>query len=173
MATKKIIYFLAGMAPTAAETADIADLNALAAPAYEVLVRNAAEAGAATHPEEASDLVAGTIPTAYQDHLAYGDVNATDKPVLLYIAPGTAAISGAGTLQLRTIAVKGLYNALVGSDVTASAAGTTYASSVVGKATVSEEGVVTGVEAGTTVITATHTYASGKTVTATRTITVS
>jgi hypothetical protein len=168
MATKKILYFQAGYAPTAAELTDIAELNAMAVPAYDVQVRNAA----IVHPEEPSDLVAGTIPTAYEDHLAFGDVNAA-KPVLLYIAPGVAAISGTGTLQLRTVAVTGLLNALVGSDVTGSAAGTTYASSVVGKATVSAEGLVTGVSAGTTVITATHTYASGKTVTATRTITVS
>lgn len=169
MATKKIIYFLAGYAPTAAETADIADLNAMASPAYEVVVRNAA----ITHNEEASDLVAGTIPTAYEDHTNYGDVDFTNKPSLLYIVPGTAAISGTNTLQLRVVAVKGPINALVGSDVTAAASGTTYASSATGKATVSAEGLVTGVSAGTTVITATHTYASGKTVTATRTITVS
>ena len=169
MATKKILYFQAGCAPTVAEAADIADLNAMALPAYEVLVRNAA----ITHNEEASDLVAGTIPTAYEDHVAFGDVDFTNKPSLLYIAPGTAAIAGTATLQLRVVAVKGPLNALVGSDVTAAAAGTTYASSVVEKATVSAEGLVTGVSAGTTVITATHTYASGKTVTATRTITVS
>lgn len=169
MATKKILYFQADAAPTVAELADIADLNAMALPAYDVQVRNAA----ITHHEEASDLVAGTIPTAYEDHVNFGDVNFAAKPSLLFIAPGTAAISGTNTLQLRVVAVTGPLNALVGSDVTAAAAGTTYASSVVGKATVSAEGLVTGVSAGSTVITATYTYASGKTVTATRTITVS
>lgn len=169
MATKKILYFLAGYAPTIAEAADIADLNTMAEPAYDVQVRNAG----ITHNEEASDLVAGTIPTAYEDHVAFGDIDFTNKPSLLYIAPGVAAISGTNTLQLRVMAVTGPLNALVGEDVTGSAAGTTYASSVPGKATVSAEGLVTGVSAGTTVITATHTYASGKTVTATRTITVS
>ena len=168
MATKKIGYFLAGFKPTEAEATDLAELAAMCEPAYSLQVRNAA----ITHTEETYDFVAGTIPTAYEDQEAFGDVSAA-RPELLYILPGTAAISGTDTLQLRVVSVTGPLYALVGEDVTASTAGTTYASSVVGKATVSEEGVVTGVEAGTTVITATHTYASGKTVTATRTITVS
>lgn len=42
MATKKVVYFTAGINATSGELADIAKLNAAAVPQYEVLVANGA-----------------------------------------------------------------------------------------------------------------------------------
>lgn len=70
MTASRILYFTAGETPTVDEAAEIAGLNAVAAPKYEVLVRRGDSIPSATnnnygHGPEACDFVAGTPPTAY------------------------------------------------------------------------------------------------------------
>ena len=68
MATKKVVYFTAGINATAGELADIAKLNAAAEPQYEVFVANGA--ANAEYGETDSiipaDFIAGTIPDVYR-----------------------------------------------------------------------------------------------------------
>lgn len=64
--TDKIIYFTASEKVTDAEKADIAKLNAITEPYYSLQVRNGRVPNVWGHLEEA-DLVAGTIPEAYED----------------------------------------------------------------------------------------------------------
>jgi len=69
MATKKVIYFIAGTVPDATELADIAKLNAAKVPAYEIAVRTKLASPNFGAGKEAADYVAvkagGTMPTAY------------------------------------------------------------------------------------------------------------
>lgn len=69
MATKKVIYFTAGINATAGELADIAKLNAAAEPQYEVIVANGAANAkyGETNRLIPSDFVAGTIPGIYDE----------------------------------------------------------------------------------------------------------
>ena len=64
MATKKVIYFTAGINATAGELADIAKLNAAAEPQYEVIVANV-RSMLYERRLIPSDFVAGTIPGIY------------------------------------------------------------------------------------------------------------
>lgn len=73
--TKKIIYFTAGAVPTTAETAAIAQLNALTEKPFEVNVLNGSVppnlgstvggGGSPTPILKEADYVSGTVPTAY------------------------------------------------------------------------------------------------------------
>jgi hypothetical protein len=74
-ATKRIIYFTAGKAPTVSEAAEIAKLNAIAAKPFAVKVQNRALVTAT----QTTDYVSGTIPAAYRD-------GGIDGPVFLPIA---------------------------------------------------------------------------------------
>lgn len=169
--TKKILFFTAGPVPTVAEQAQIDALNAKTKAGFEVGVRNALESGSYGAGIEACDLVAGTIPTAFNGKTNYGTADAL-RPALLSILPNPVAITGTGTKQLQVLKVMGDdVSALTVTDVTATS--TTYSSSATNRATVNSAGLVTGVSAGTSVITATHTYTTGKTLTATVTVTVS
>ncbi|AIW01677.1 virion structural protein [Pseudomonas phage vB_PaeS_C1] len=69
MATKKVVYFTAGINATAGELADIAKLNAAAEPQYEVLVANGAANAEYGETDRIipSDYVAGTAPSAYSE----------------------------------------------------------------------------------------------------------
>lgn len=69
MATKKVIYFTAGINATAGELADIAKLNTAAEPQYEVIVANGAANAkyGETNRLIPSDFVAGTIPDIYSE----------------------------------------------------------------------------------------------------------
>ena len=170
--TKKVLYFTAGPVPTVTEAAQIAALVALGLPGYTVGVRNGLLPGSFGAGIEASDYVAGTIPTAFNAVPNYGVPDALRPAKLsLLSATGSFSVAAAATRQLQAMSVVGAdISALTVTDVTA--ATTTYASSVPAKATVDANGLVTGVAAGTTTITATHTYAVGKTITATAVITV-
>ena len=70
--TQKIIYFTAGDVPTTEEKAEITALNAFAS-AYSVTVSNGSVApnlGLDSEGDpilDACDLVAGTVPTIYED----------------------------------------------------------------------------------------------------------
>ena len=68
MATKKVVYFTAGINATAGELADIAKLNAAAEPQYEVLVANGAANAEYGETDRIipADFVAGTIPDVYR-----------------------------------------------------------------------------------------------------------
>ncbi len=170
--TKRVLYFTAGPVPTVTEAGQIAALVALGVPGYTVGVRSALLSGNYGAGIEASDYVAGTIPTAFNAVPNYGvpDVLRPAKLKLLS-ATGSFTVAVLGTAQLQAISVVGAdISALTVADVTAVT--TTYASSAPLKATVDANGLVTGVAAGTTTITATHTYAVGKTITATAVITV-
>lgn len=65
----KIIYFLAGEAPTSGELADIAQLNAAAVAPYSIAVRRGDDVASYSFGAgiEAADYVAGTVPAAYSD----------------------------------------------------------------------------------------------------------
>lgn len=69
MATKKVIYFTAGITATTGELADIAKLNAAAEAQYEVLVANGAANSmyGETDRLTPSDFVAGTTPADYSE----------------------------------------------------------------------------------------------------------
>lgn len=168
--TKKILFFTAGTVATVAEQAQIDALNALNAPGFTVGVRNAAQNASFGSGIESCDFVAGTIPTAYNAKTNYGEAHAS-RPVKFALLPATHSLAVSATKQLQALKATGNdVSALTLADVTA--VSTTYASSDAAKATVSAGGLVTGVAAGTTTITATHTYATGKTITATAAITV-
>lgn len=168
--TKKILFFTAGRVATEAEAAQITALNALNAPGFIVGVRNAAENALYGHGIETCDFVAGTIPTAYNAKPNYGVADAT-RPCKLDLLPNAHSMAVAETKQLQCLKANGNdVSTLSLADVTAVT--TTYASATPAKATVSAGGLVTGVAAGTSVITATHTYADGKTVTASMTVTI-
>lgn len=168
--TKKIIFFTAAAVPTEAEQAQIDALNAMTVPGYNVAVRNGSQSASYGYGIEASDFVAGTIPTAFNAVANYGEANAA-RPVKLSLLPATHSLAAAATKQLQVLKANGAdISALTLADVTAVT--TTYASSDEAKATVSAGGLVTGVAAGTATITATHTYTTGKTITATAAITV-
>ena len=68
MATKKVVYFTAGINATAGELADIAKLNAAAEPQYEVLVANGAANAEYGETDRIipADFIAGTIPDVYR-----------------------------------------------------------------------------------------------------------
>lgn len=67
MATKKVVYFTAGINATSGELADIAKLNAAAEPQYEVSVVNGAANAEYGETDRIipADFVAGTIPDVY------------------------------------------------------------------------------------------------------------
>jgi uncharacterized protein YjdB len=167
---KKIIYFTAGVNPTAGELAEIALLNNLTSPGYSVSIRNGAESASFGYGKEVADLVAGTVPTSHAANTVYSGIDAA-KPTGFVLSPNTAAIVGTATKQLTPIAITGTDLSSLGASALAD--NVTYVSSVPAKATVDVNGLITGVAAGNTVITATYTYASGKTITATCAVTVS
>ena len=169
--TKKILFFTAGPVPTVDEQAQIDALNAMHAVGFNVGVRNTLSSGLYGYGIEASDFVAGTIPTAYNAVSNYGVAHAS-RPCKISLLPAAPSVAALATQQMQVLKATGNdVTALTLADVTATS--TTYASGTPATATVhASTGVVTGVAAGTTVITATHTYTSGKTITATATVTV-
>jgi len=68
MATKKVVYFTAGINATSGELADIAKLNAVAVPQYEVLVANGAANAEYGETDRIipADFIAGTITDVYR-----------------------------------------------------------------------------------------------------------
>lgn len=169
--TKRILFFTAGKVPTVAEQAQIDALNAMTVPGYSVGVRNGAESAVYSDDNlEPCDFVAGTIPTAYNAKTDYGVAHAS-RPVKFSLHAAAVTLAVSATLQLQALKAGGVdVSALTLADVTG--VSTTYASSDVAKATVDAAGIVTGVAAGAVTITATHTYATGKTIAATIALTV-
>ena len=168
---KKIIYFTAGYVATSTELGEIAALKELNGSGYSIAIRNGADNASYGAGIEACDFVAGTVPTAFNGKTNWGSID-TLRPSLFQLYPKTKTLAALATEALTPIAITGrTLDALVAA---IPATGVAYASSVPGKATVdASTGVVTAVATGATVITATYTYTSGKTVTATCAITVS
>jgi hypothetical protein len=157
---RKILFFTAGIIPTATEQEIAAQIDGA------VYFRNGAAAGLGAYGSgklEDADGFAGTVPAAYTTAIANYPAGNVDpgielKPEALYIAPGTAGVSGTGTLQLRVVKteVDPDNGVMSQADVTAAC---TYVSSDPTKATVNAStGLVTGVAAGTTTITASYDY---------------
>lgn len=168
--TKKIIYFTAGAIATQAEKDDISALQALTSPGYQLAVRNSNEETTYSPNLEPTDLVAGTIPTAYNGLTDYGEVD-VNKPLAFDAWPKAFGVTTTTTRQLVVNKVTGVdISELTTSDVTLD--NTTYSSDTPGVATVDANGLVSGVAVGSANITATHTYATGKTTTDTVAVTV-
>lgn len=166
---KKILYFTAGATPTSTELTEIGILNGLTQPGYSVGVRNGAESASYGAGIEDCDLVAGTIPTAFNAKTAYGTVNSL-RPVKFTII-SAVTLAALATKQLVPIAITGTDLSNLAAAVPDT--GVTYASSAESKATVDANGLITAVATGSAVITATYTYTSGKTITATCAVTIS
>ena len=68
MATKKILYFTAGITATAPELAEIAKLNAVTEPQYQVIVMNGSANAKYGETDRLvpGDFVAGTVPELYE-----------------------------------------------------------------------------------------------------------
>jgi len=168
----KILFFTVGATPTVAEQAEIDRLNALNALAFtEIGIRNGEKDTTFDPNLESIDLAAGTIPTAYDAITEYGEVD-EDRPLeQVNIPAAVASLAAAATQQLQVVKVTGedLLNLTI-TDTTA--VDTTYASDDEAVATVDAAGEVTGVAEGSCTITATHTYAVGKTELSTTTIVV-
>ena len=172
---KRFGYFTTGTVPTVAEAAEIARIKALSLPAYAIEVLNGATSEM-IDGKQTYDYIAGNLPTEYaSDSNKFGTDGKVDaaRPLSFGLFPTTATLTTGQTLQLRAIkAVGDSVDNITQSSVSASTLGTTYVSATTAKATVSAEGLVTFAAAGgSSIITATHTYASGKTVTATMTVT--
>ena len=75
--SSKIIYFTAGTVPTGPELAEIAALNALAAPRYEVAVRDGSTIR--NFGTETGDFAGGTVP-AVAPYNTYDTFDSTDAP---------------------------------------------------------------------------------------------
>jgi uncharacterized protein YjdB len=173
MARKKCIFFTAGAIPTTPEQALIDRLSVH----YDVGVRNTLIDDVYGEKLESADAVAGTIPAAFTTAIADypdGDVTpaAVAKPEAQLIVPATVSFAHTGTFQLYAVSAE-LDEAAATVALTnrTSGTGVVWSSSDATKATVAD-GLVTGVAAGSATITWTYTYATGKTVTATRSVTL-
>jgi hypothetical protein len=160
---RKILYFIAGIAPTAAESAQIANIVG------DVQIRSNLRPALYGDKLEPADGLAGTIPAAYltgegdtvdTDLYPAGDVTPLQGGITLKIFPvnpGGIAANG-GTRQLYAIAASldEATGVVTMTDVTTSCAWTsaTPAKGTVGAST----GLVTGANggAGTSVITASY-----------------
>jgi hypothetical protein len=181
---KTLIFFTASEIPTAPELALIARHQLMYG---KVLVRSGSGRHDATYNSrlEHADALAGTIPAAYKtasggtavDTTDYPDgdksLGATSKPEGIMILPATASFAHTGTLQLRLVKAEldETTDVVTLTDIT-SGAESAWSSGTPGVATIdADSGLVTGVTAGTTLITATVTYDTDKTMTTTRTVT--
>jgi hypothetical protein len=99
-AGKKVIFFTSGRVPTAAETAQIKQLNEMAKPPLsEVQVVNGSLITTSMRKRSA-DYIAGTIPNAYRDGGLQD--SALLIPVLNPASPPTIAIPGGGLYTITS-----------------------------------------------------------------------
>lgn len=87
MTTKKVLYFTAGITPTSPELAEIAKLNAVTAPQYQVIVMNGAANAKYGETDRLvpGDYVAGTVPAIYEiededDERIYPEIDPDNIP---------------------------------------------------------------------------------------------
>lgn len=161
--TSVVLYFTAGILPTAVEVAEIARLSTVM---ENVRVRNGAVAAETLFSGkiEACDFVAGkAIPATYTDAPASKTVLAIPSdanPDQFKVFPAAITIDASNLDVQQLAAIKAEINAATGfaamTNLSADAT-VTYASSDTNKATVSATGLVTAVAAGATNITATLT----------------
>lgn len=172
--SERILYFTAANVPTEAEQAAIDRLEALAASPYSINIRSAATES--TMPdEEDCDYVAGSVPTEYSGVTLFdedGEIS-EDKPIGFSVIPSSGSLdhSDGDTLQLYPVGIEGATAADVAL-VEISEESVVYVSDNTDVATVSADGLVDTAGAGSCTVTATYTYATGKTVTAESAITV-
>lgn len=175
--TKKVLYFIAGTVPTVAEAIAIAWLNYKNVPQYQGGVRSILanpEYGASSDIEDC-DFVAdanggANIPAAYSAKTVLTVPTDVLQPDAINIGPAALSFVHTSVSQM-TAFIKNIDGTL--TDVTR-AAGMAWTSATPGTATIGAgTGVLTGVAAGTTVITATYTFTGGKTITATENVTCS
>lgn len=178
---KTALYFTVTGVPTTPEATEIA---ALESDYREVIVMRAdVPAGLAAGQLRPGDALAGAVPTVYSDAVAdYQDgiltVGADDKAEGLLILPSAtpSIAANGGTIQLRLCRANRnmTTGAVTLTDVTADAS-VGWVSGTPAKATAgAATGLITGANtgAGSVVITATYTYDTNKTQTATRTVTL-
>jgi hypothetical protein len=148
---EKIIYFLAGPTATNDELADIAALNAAAAPAYSVHVFNSAQSPNYGAGPQDADYVAGTIPDAYSevdeidvDALPFGTISTASVTVQnsagSKIVTGTASVTDGAVDHVALAATE----AIVSDTGTVSVKNSAGSKTVSGTATVAS-GVISGV----------------------------
>lgn len=103
MATKKIIFFTAGIEPSGGETTAINKLLARTAADYEVVIRNAEASGRGEMVEEC-DYVAGTLPASGD----YDEIDVIDEdaiPAVNLLATEAVVADG----QALVVPVTGVY----------------------------------------------------------------
>lgn len=93
--TQKVLFFTAGVTATVDELAEIAKLNALAVPAYEIGVRSSIASSNYGAGIESADYVVGTIPDAYNDEETYPVID-PDAPPGPDNLPATQAVVSNG-----------------------------------------------------------------------------
>ncbi len=170
--TTKIGYFTAGITPTEDEAAEIAKLEAMVNPDYQLVVRCATADGKYGDNIESLDLKAGSPGTDFAavTETKEGEV---DRPSLFELYCQGSGVSSGNPITLIPIAVEAS-NAfdLESTQIAPDDSSLAWESSNEAAATVAD-GVVTYVGAGATTITCTYTYATGKTIAATFDVTVS
>lgn len=169
--TTKIGYFTASTVATSAEETEVARIESVINPDYSYRVCSAIGDTEYSSGDEEFDLVAGEIPTAYSgDTVTY--IEDAAYPSVFGIYCQAATVVAASTLTLIPITTVGT-NALnmVATQLAADATSIAWASDDEAVATVADA-VITGVGAGDCTITATYTFATGKTKTATFDVTV-
>lgn len=169
--TTTIGYFTAAGVATSAEATEIARLEAIANPTLDYTVLSGVGDTEYGGENQEFDYAAGEIPTSYAaTTVSYLEDAAF--PSLFGIYCQTATVAASATLTLIPISVVGT-NALnmAATQLAVDAASLAWESATEAAATVAD-GVITGVAAGTSIITATYTFATGKTATATFTVTV-
>lgn len=154
----KIIYFTAGVTPTAPELAEIAGLNAAAAPKYQVIVKrgDAQVSQSYGHGIDDADFVAGTPPSAYS---AFSVFDVDDEPITVgeddTIAVSNSALDNSvdGTASITDgvlTVVLGATDQIVSSSDTVVVKNSAGSVSKNGTATVAS-GVISGVALASTV----------------------
>lgn len=177
---KTVLYFTVGNVPTVAELAAAARLKNKYG---YVLMRSGLVAAATQYGSvlEAADAIAGTaVPAAYTTAIAnYPDGNVTQgapaNPEALSIL-SVATFSHTGTLQMYAVAadIAEGSDTVALTDETAIGATGVWTSGTPGTATIgASTGLLTGVAAGTTLVTFTLTRLNGTAVIATKLITAS
>lgn len=171
MNTQKVLFFCALNIPTPAEQSSIDTLNNRYG-SVGVRAANIPLNGSL----EPADGLSGTIPAAYTAAIAsypLGVITPTAMNEMkdAVVVPATASIAALATTQLKAI-----ISEIVGSDIVmsekTSGAGITWVSATPAAATVNASGLVTGVAAGSSVITWKWIYQASPELSLTKTATV-
>jgi|ERR1044072_1315339 hypothetical protein len=129
MATKKILYFTAGILPTSPELAEIAKFNAVTDPQYELIVMNGSANAKYGEPNRLvpGDFVAGTVPVIYEslnedDERVYPEINPDSIPnqaltatqaIVTHNVVMTLPVTGTYTTGIKATVVNGVITGFV------------------------------------------------------------